>query len=193
MTNQTPVTFCFGSAESYNNLTHKDENSVYFISDTDGHQRIYVGGTCYNIDIVEDLDTGTIGNKEVPSTQAVVTQLNKKVDNCALVTSSDTVLPEPLVLNNNTEYRYLNLSSASSITISIPTLSESFLYYSSVVLYPINSSDSIDTFVTASAGNTSIVFLNPDVNLTDKNTLELLFFSNGLDICCIAAASNHEI
>lgn len=193
MNNQSPVTFKFGSDNTYKSLQNKDENAIYFITDADGNSRIYVGDTCYNVTVVEDLDTGVIGDAVVPSTRAVVEQLNKKVNVCTLVSNDSTTLPATLLLNNNTEYRYLNLASATatSITVSIPTIATPFLYYSSVVLHEINSSDDITTFVTVAQDSEPIMFLNPSVNLAGFNTLELLFFSNGLGVCCIAAPTNY--
>ena len=192
MTNKSPIKFKFGSEQTFNSI-NKDENTVYFITDDYGNHRLYVGNDCYNVSVVTSL-SGAVSDKTVPSTSAVLTELNKKVDHCSVVVSDDSTLPQTLLLQNNTEYRFLNLTGATELTISIPTSSIASgggLFYSSVILHTVNSANDVATFVQTTPDSPSVVFLNPAASMSEGDTVELLFFSNGLDICCIAAPSNH--
>lgn len=195
MNNHSPVTFKFGDDSVYQNLQNKDSNTIYFTADSEGNHRIYVGPDCYNVTVVTTLDTSNssiIDNKKVPSVPAVLSALNQKVNRCQLVTSDATSLPAVVTLSNNTEYRYLNIPSTPGVTtvnISIPHDNTPYLYYSSLIIHGVNSPDMISDFVTidVNSDEQDIKFLNGDISLSGMDTLELLFFSNGLNVCCIGA------
>ena len=112
---------------------------------------------------------------------------------CSIVTNTTTTLPNKLVIENNHEYRYLSLTSASSITISIETIDTTKSFYSTVVLHNVSTTDVLSTFVQVSNDSLidNIIFLNEDsVDLSSNDTLEMMFFSNGMpnSVMCIAYA-----
>ena len=112
---------------------------------------------------------------------------------CSIVTNTATTLPNKLVIENNHEYRYLNLTSASAITISIETIDITKSFSSTVVLHNISTSDVLSTFVQVSTDTLidNIIFLNEDsVDLSSADTVEMMFFSNGMPnaVMCIAYA-----
>ena len=192
----SPVSFKYGSAEKYEALKNNnqvDSNSIYFIHDSNGNKRIYVGTDCYNIGIVEDLETGTISSDVVPSTEAVVTQLNKKASQCNIIVNTATTITAPITLVNNTEYRYFNLTDIDEITVNIDydASQPTKMFYSTLTLYSTLSGVAVGDFVTVPNGASPIRFLNPEVEL--NNTVELMFFSNGRDICCIAGTYEYTV
>jgi hypothetical protein len=195
MDNKQPVRFCFGTDDRYQALKNNnnlDPNAIYFIVDSSGGGRLYVGNQNYNIDIVDNLSIGPDSNTTVPSVYAVASGLNEKVSRCRIITDdTSTSVPALITLTPDTEFRYTALTGSSattSITLSIPN-ALSYQYYSSIVLSKINSSSDITTFVTLDANSPTqtVRFLNPDFSLSGKDVVEILFFSNGLDICCIGA------
>lgn len=112
---------------------------------------------------------------------------------CIVHTYTDTALPAKVVLDNNNEYRYLSLTNANSLTISIETIDTTKSFYSTIVLHNVSSTDSLSTFVTVSGDSviSNIVFLNENnVDLSTADTAELLFFTNGMSntVMCIAYA-----
>lgn len=112
---------------------------------------------------------------------------------CVVHTYTDTALPAKVVLDNNNEYRYINLTNANSLTISIETIDITKSFYSTIVLHNVSSTDSLSTFVTVSGDSviSNIIFLNEDnVDLSISDTAELLFFTNGMSntVMCIAYA-----
>lgn len=112
---------------------------------------------------------------------------------CIVHTYTDTSLPNKVVLDNNNEYRYINLSNASSLTISIETIDTTKSFYSTIILHNVSSTSSLSTFVTVSGDSviSNIIFLNEDnVDLSTADTAELLFFTNGMSntVMCIAYA-----
>lgn len=112
---------------------------------------------------------------------------------CVIVTDTSTSLPNKVVIENNHEYRYLSLTSASTITVSIETIDITKSFYSTIVLHNVSSTDSLSTFVTVSGDSviSNIVFLNENnVDLTTADTVEMLFFANGManSVMCIAYA-----
>lgn len=187
----TPVKFKIGGQADYEGTT-KDDNVIYFTTDSDGNHRIYVGDDCYNVTVIEtDLDSAVMSTKTVPSTQATKEALNGKVSRCRVV--DGLTIPNPINIKNNVEYRYLGITDISGITIKTAASYERDLFYCSIILNSLNSTDSVADFVTVDpTSGTNVRFLNPDVNLSDMDTVELLFFFNGLDICCIAATYKHE-
>ena len=79
----TPVKFKIGGQADYEGIT-KDDNVIYFTTDSDGNHRIYVGDDCYNVTVIEtDLDSAVMSTKTVPSTQATKEALNGKVSRSA--------------------------------------------------------------------------------------------------------------
>lgn len=199
MNNHSPVAFKFGDESTYQNLQNKDGNTIYFTADSDGNRRLYVGTDCYNVTVVTNLDpsdSSIMDNKKVPSVPAVISALNQKVNRCQLINSTATSIPAVITLANNTEYRYLNITSPgpSTITVSIPQDDTPYLYYSSVIIHNINCSDTVADFVEIDINSDvqEVKFLNEETSLADMDTVELLFFSNGLDVCCIAATYKHE-
>ena len=195
MDNKQAVRFCFGTDDRYQTLKNNnnlDPNAIYFIVDSSGGGRLYVGNQNYNIDVVDNLSIGPDSNTTVPSVYAVASGLNEKVSRCRIITDdTSTSVPALITLTPDTEFRYTALSGSSttaSITLSIPN-ALSYQYYSSIVLSKINSSSDITTFVTLDANSPTqtVRFLNPDFSLSGKDVVEILFFSNGLDICCIGA------
>lgn len=112
---------------------------------------------------------------------------------CVVHTYTDTSLPAKVVLDNNNEYRYLSLTNANSLTISIETIDTTKSFYSTIVLHNVTSTNSLSTFVTVSGDSviSNIVFLNENnVDLSTADTAELLFFTNGMSntVMCIAYA-----
>lgn len=193
ITNYSAVKFRYGDANKFSTI-EKDSNTIYFIHDDAGNKRIYVGDDCYNVTVVDTLDSDVIlSDKSVPSTYATKTALNSKVGLCKVVGADATTLPEVIDLENNVEYRYVNIDEITHVTVSSAQLEGPDLFYCSIILNTVNSSDSVADFVTVSSDSgVNIRFLNADVNLSDMDTVELLFFWNGLDICCIASAYAHE-
>ena len=195
MDNKQAVRFCFGTDDTYQNLkshNNLDPNAIYFIVNGSGGGRLYVGEQNYNIEVVNNLNILPNSDVTVPSTLAVASGLNEKVSRCRIVTdSTSTTVPALITLATDTEYRYTALSGAStiaSITLSIPDYT-GYQFYSSIVLSKINSTSDITNFITLDANSPvqTIRFLNPDFDLGGKDVVEILFFSNGLDICCIGA------
>lgn len=193
ITNYSAVKFRYGDANKFSTI-EKDSNTIYFIHDDAGNKRIYVGDDCYNVTVVDTLDSDVIlSDKSVPSTYATKTALNSKVGLCQVVGTEATTLPDVIDLENNVEYRYVNIDEITGVTVRSAQRYEPDLFYCSIILNTVNSSDSVADFVTVSSDSgVNIRFLNADVNLSDMDTLELLFFWNGLDICCIASAYVHE-
>lgn len=112
---------------------------------------------------------------------------------CIVHTYTDTSLPTKVVLDNNNEYRYINLTNATSLTISIETIDTTKSFYSTIVLHNVSSTASLSTFVTVSGDSviSNIIFLNENnVDLSTADTAELLFFTNGMSnvVMCIAYA-----
>lgn len=188
------VKFIKGTKERFDSLENRDENAIYFISDEQNHtNRIYIGDKCFNVDVIQDLSTEA-NNYTVPSSIAVRNALANKLSICKVKTFTDTSLPQVLELESDTEYRYTNLTGATSLNIKInDDIQNNYSYfYSSVILSKVNSTNSVADFISidSSSAVTNIIFLNYDVTL--NNTAELLFFSNGLHICCIVATYNSE-
>lgn len=192
MDNKQAVRFCFGTESTYENIQNKDPNAIYFIVNNSGGGRLYVGEQNYNIDVVNNLEIGPDSNTTAPSVYAVASGLNGKVSRCKIVTdSTSTTVPALITLATDTEYRFTVLTGSSttaSITLSIPALTD-YQFYSSIILSKINSSSVITDFITLDANSPTqtVRFLNPDFDLGGKDVVEILFFSNGLDICCIGA------
>lgn len=188
-----PVKFKYGNASTFETIT-KDDNTIYFIhNDTTNDNRIYVGNECFNVTVVSNLDDANISDLAVPSVRAAKEGLNKKVSKCDLVTITDSDLQSYLTLANNTEYRGLDLTDVASLTIDVDENYTPRLFYSSVILHAIDSSDTVADFVQVRTGSDVVIrFLNGDTDLGGMDTAEFLFFSNGLDICCIAYAYNSE-
>lgn len=192
MDNKQAVRFCFGTEATYDNIQNKDPNAIYFIVNSSGGGRLYVGEQNYNIDVVNNLEIGPDSNTTAPSVYAVASGLNEKVSRCRIVTdSTSTTVPALITLATDTEYRFTALTGSSttaSITLSIPALTD-YQFYSSIILSKINSSSVITDFITLDANSPTqtVRFLNPDFDLGGKDVIEILFFSNGLDICCIGA------
>ena len=112
---------------------------------------------------------------------------------CIVHTYTDTALPAKVVLDNNNEYRYLSLTNANSLTISIETIDTTKSFYSTIVLHNVSSTNSLSNFVTVSGDSviSNIIFLNENnVDLSTADTAELLFFTNGMSntVMCIAYA-----
>lgn len=186
------VRYVYGTAEKFKNHP-KDNHTIYFITDTEtGSHRIYLGDACYNIDVVTRLDNN-ISDINVPSTSAVQEELNKKSNLCQVSSFNIETISDTLVLENDHEYRYTYLSECSNVTVRIQP-HETKRFYSSLVLSKINSDKSIKEFITVTESpDYPVMFLNGDSPLSGMNTLELLFFDNGLNICCIGAAYNYEL
>ena len=192
MDNKQAVRFCFGTEATYENIQNKDPNAIYFIVNSSGGGRLYVGDQNYNIDVVNNLEIGPDSNTTAPSVYAVASGLNGKVSRCRIVTdSTSTTIPALITLATDTEYRFTALTGSSitaSISLSIPALTD-YQFYSSIILSKINSSSVITDFITLDANSPTqtVRFLNPDFDLGGKDVVEILFFSNGLDVCCIGA------
>ena len=181
------VYFKRGSLDIFESI-NKDSNTIYFISDGDGVNQIYLGDVLYGTQILTDINAVS-SDVTVFSSAAVNAGLNKKVDKCTLHTITDTTLPTAVTLNNNSEYRYLSLSGATTLNVSFSNMTTDGLFYSSVVLHEVSTNVSIADFVTVDSSSQiqNIVFLNGDFDLSDSETAEFLFFSNGMtgEICCI--------
>ena len=94
-------------------------------------------------------------------------------------------------LSTDTEYRFTALNGSlttSNLVLYIPA-DTTYQFYSSVVLSRVNFSGIITNFVTldSSSPTRNVRFLNADFDLSGKNVVEILFFSNGIDICCIGS------
>ena len=196
MKTNNPIKFKWGYETTFNHI-NKEEDTIYFISDNEGNNRIYVGDECYNVQIVTSLESGNtvpLSHKTVPSSIAVSNALNNKVNRCTLITRNGDFPTIELQLQNNTEYRYLQLNALEEITVKLPDdfpAYSAYLFYSSVILHNISSTKTVQEFIKLPDDSTQhIRFLNGDVDLNGMNTLEALFFSNGLNMCCIAAAYN---
>lgn len=192
MDKHTPVQFKYGSKEKFDSITH-DANTIYFISDDTTHtNRIYVGDDCFNVEVISELDD-SLSSESVPNVHAVKTALNTKVNKCKIIDNTETDLPSVVELVSDTEMRFLHLdlSEDSKLNISITKpLSEIAFFYCSVTLCKVNSQSIISDFITIDTNSVikNIHILNNDVSLVDNNVVELLFFHNGLSICCIASA-----
>ena len=186
-----PVKFIACTNTQYRALDNKENNAIYFVAE-ENNNRLYVGSTCYNINIVQNFNV--VNDTTVPSSLAVSTALNNKLSRPTIETITDTTLPATLILQTDHEYRYINLSYSSDtppIILSIPESATDY-FYASIILKGINRSTStpIGDFVTLASGTgllNSIIFLN-DVDLDGKDVVEILLFSNGVDVCCIATA-----
>ena len=193
-----PVKFIACTDTQYNNLQSKENNAIYFVAGSNNNYRICLGETCYNVSIITSLD-GITTDFDVPSSHAVKTALNNKVNIPTVDPSTDTTLPATLTLLTDHEYRYLNLeydNNTPTPTLEVDILNEYLGYfYASIILHGINFSGTVSQFLTTPSGNTfinSIVFLN-DADLTNNDTAEILLFSNGIDICCIASAYTRPV
>lgn len=187
------VRFVRGTAEQYEALQEKDSEAIYFISDdVTGTNKIYVGEDCYIVTIVTDINSANVNDETVLSSLATKTAISTKANKTMLENFTVTTLPSVVELENNTEYRYNSLTGASTVNVSISDFSSDYLFYSSLVLHNINSSGTIEEFVTIDQDSavSNISFLNGDKSLASNNTIELLFFSNGVGVCCIGAVSN---
>ena len=193
MNNKQPVKFCFGTDATYQTI-NKDPNTIYFIIDNSGGGRLYVGEQSYNVEVVNSLNLTPDSVHTAPSVAAVSTGLNRKVNKCNIITdTTSTNLPTSLTLETDTEYRYIGLTATTTrnLVLSIPDFT-GYQFYSSIVASTINFAGTVAEFVQLSPSSTVQVirFLNGDVDLSDKNVAELLFFSNGIDICCIGTGYN---
>ena len=198
MNGKKPVRFCFGTEAKYNTI-NKDPNAIYFITNSVGGGRLYVGEQSYNVDVVNNLELGPTSTTTAPTVSAVVGGLNNKVSRCAIITdSTSATLPNNITLNTDTEYRYVALTYTSTATptlvLTIPNTTE-YQFYSSIVLSKINFSGTIEEFVSLASASPvqTIRFLNGDVDLSGNDVVELLFFSNGIDICCIGATYSTSV
>lgn len=198
MDGKKPVRFCFGTEAKYNTI-NKDPNAIYFITNSAGGGRLYVGEQSYNVDVVNNLELGPTSTTTAPTVSAVVGGLNNKVSRCAIITdSTSATLPNNITLNTDTEYRYVALTYTStatpSLVLTIPNTTE-YQFYSSIVLSKINFSGTIEEFVSLASASPvqTIRFLNGDMDLSGNDVVELLFFSNGIDICCIGATYSTSV
>ena len=117
---------------------------------------------------------------------------------CIVHTYTNTSLPNKVVLDNNNEYRYINLTGATGITISIETVDMTKSFYSTVVLHNVTSTNTLSNFVSVSQDSviSNVIFLNENnVDLSISNTVEMLFFINGMSnsVMCIAYAYSSNI
>lgn len=187
MNNKQPVRFCFGTETAYNNIQNKDPNAIYFVVNNSGGGRIYIGNQLYNVNVVNDLDNAS--TSDVPSTSAVVAGLCGKVSRCRIITDDTSTSIPAINLEADTEYRYTNIDNdTSNLIVAFPNNCEQYQFYCSVILADVAFSGTVKDFVTlnpASVYQRPIRFLNEDVDLTGKNVVEILFFANGIDICCI--------
>ena len=189
----TPVKFKIGDYDAYEALTNKDEGTIYFVT-KDNNRRIYIGDKCYNVSVVTDINDSVLSNDTVFSSLAVKNGLNSKVGMCTIDTSDSTTLPTTVYIRNNYEYRFINLTNATALQVEVTNDYVPYLFYCSVVLHTVNFSGSVAEFVTVPSGSETVIkFLNGDTALDGMDTLELLFFSNGLDLCCIAATYKHTV
>lgn len=186
------VHFKFGTAEKFRNCV-KDPNTIYFITDTEtGSHRVYLGDACYNVDVVSDFNDIS-SSEDVPSATLVKYELSKKSNECIITEFDDTEVPEVITLDGDKEYRYTKLTGCTSVNIKIQN-HKTLRFYSSLVLHKVSSELTIKEFVTIEDGEGyPVVFLNGDMPLSENNTLELLFFDNGVNTCCIGAVYNNEL
>lgn len=186
------VHYIYGTAEKFKTCD-KDPNAIYFITDTQtGAHRIYMGETCFNVDIVSDLDNIT-SSDVVPSAISVKAALNKKSDVCTVNSFDSTTVPECITMENDHEYRYTSLTDCTGVTIEISAHREQ-RFYSSLILHTVNSTTTLEEFVTIQNNSGFPVrLLNGDTSLAGMDTVELLFFDNGLSTCCIGAAYKYEL
>ena len=193
ITNQ-PVKFIACTDVQYQNLANKENNAIYFVAGSNNDYRICLGGTCYNVTVVNNLLTPNY--YDVPTTYAVSHELSNKVNRPFIHTYSDASLPSSITPTTDHEYRYVNLLYSSGTPVPTPTLEVCILteqigyFYTSLILHGIYFSGNTSNFITVpnTTGFVSnIRFLN-DADLTGKDTVEILLFSNGIDICCISAA-----
>ena len=192
------VKFSRKSKTDFNNLTNKDTNTIYFVNgEGNTNNQLYLGSHLYGADIINDEST-IPSSTTVYSTSTTKSMITGKADSCTLQVFTESTLPAVVSLSNNTEYRYTMLSGATGLNISIsnndvPSNQTSWMFYSSIVLHSVDTTLPVDEFVTMDANSAieNIVFLNVDaVDMTDKDVVELLFFSNGMSnqICCIGYA-----
>lgn len=198
MNKNEPVHFKYGSIEQFNTLQRQqkiEDNTIYFISDDTNHtNRIYLGRDCFNVETVDTMDV-TGKDSAVPQVKAVREALSNKVSRCKVLPKDDTTLPDVVELANDTEIRFLELTGTTpeKLHITIPyKLSEINAFYCSIILKNVRTDDVITDFVDIVTQETdyadTIRFLNGDVSLSGKDVVELLFFYNGISICCIASA-----
>ena len=166
-----------------------------FKVDCDG--KIYVGSDTTGVNV-------KALNDEVVTARGTYQNLNARLDDmptgCTITTdTTTTTLPNKVVLTNNNEYRYLSLTSATDISISIEDANAtSGSFYSTIVPHNISSTDTISTFVTVNNASLidNIIFLNEDsVDLSQADTLEMMFFTNGMSnvVMCIAYAYTQPV
>lgn len=191
ITNQ-PVRFIACTDTQYDSLPSKENNVIYFVAGSNDNYRICLGENCFNVKVIKSLD-GITTDFDVPSSHAVKMALNNKVNRPNIETITDTTLPATITPLPDHEYRYLNLDYTGTTT---PTLEVAILreyleyFYISIILHGINFTGNVSDFITAASGDTyvnTIRFLN-DVELSNNDTAEILLFTNGLNICCIASA-----
>ena len=172
-----------------------DKYSDAFKVDCDG--KIYVGSDTTGVNV-------KALNDEVVTARGTYQNLNARLDDmpasCTITTdTTTTTLPNKVVLTNNNEYRYLSLTAATDISISIEDANAtSGSFYSTIVLHNISSTDTISTFVTVNNASLidNIIFLNEDsVDLSQADTLEMMFFTNGMSnvVMCIAYAYTQPV
>lgn len=194
------VRFKRKSRTDFDNISNKDTNAIYFVNgENDVANQIYLGEDLYGPRILNS-STDVPDNISVYSSSLTKNMTDSKADNCILRVYSDTTLPAIVELDNNTECRYISLTGATSLNIKInnvPASQNEWMFYSSIVLNKINSTDGLSTFVTVDSTSDiqNIIFLNEaNTPLTDMETLELLFFSNGMSnqVCCIGYSYKFE-
>ena len=193
-----PVKFIACTDTQYNNLQSKENNAIYFVAGPNGN-KITVGDVCYNVTVVNTLTTPNY--YDVPTTYAVSHELSNKVNRPFIHTYTDASLPSSIIPLTDHEYRYTNLLYSSGTPVPTPTLEVCIsteqigYFYTSIILHGIYFSGDTSDFIVAS-NNTGYVntirFLN-DTELTGKDTVEILLFSNGIDICCISAAYDSTV
>jgi hypothetical protein len=126
------VRFVKGTAEQYEALQEKDSEAIYFISDEATEtNKIYVGEDCYTIKIVTDIASADVNDDTVLSSLATKTAISTKANKTLLENYTVTTLPAVVELENNTEYRYNNLTGATTVNVSISDFSSDYLFYSS--------------------------------------------------------------
>ena len=180
-------TFIIGNGNDENNRSNA------FKIDTDG--KIYVGNN-NGVDVSGLYVTSNDDTKVLTATyqNGVGTyswQTASSGAECIIVTDTSTSLPNKVVIENNHEYRYLSLTNATGITISIETVDISKSFYSTVVLHNVTSTETLSNFVSVSQDSvlSNVIFLNEDfVDLSASDTVEMLFFTNGManNVMCIA-------
>lgn len=179
----------------HDSLASADKYSDALKIDCDG--KIYVGSDATGVDV-------KALNDEVVTARSTYQNLNARLDDmptgCTITTdTTTTTLPAKVVLANNSEYRYLSLTAATGISISIEdATAASGSFYSTLVLHNISSTDPISTFVTVDSDSLidNIIFLNEDsVDLSQADTMEMMFFTNGMSnvVMCIAYAYTQPV